>query len=88
MQTRRAQPAITFRSQFIADRLKLLARDGRSQVAIMEEAIACLPVPLDVADIDERRRKLEAILDEVQGSRTLTLAEFDALEYDEFGDLR
>lgn len=52
----------------------------------MEEAIAAIPIPSEKAGLDERRRRLEAILDAVEGSNFLTMAEFDALEYDEFGD--
>jgi hypothetical protein len=93
MQPRRAQPASTFRSQYIVDRLKLLARSGKSHVTIVEEALAQVPIPDGVdeqGDRDERRRRLEAILDEVQaaGAKNLTMAEYDTLEYDESGDPR
>jgi hypothetical protein len=91
MQMRRAQPATTFRSQYIVDRLKLLARSGKSRVSIVEDALAQMPIPDDIEERDdreERRKRLEAILDKVQseGSRVLTMTEFDALEYDERGD--
>ena len=36
-------------------------------------------------NLDARRGALEAVLDEVDHSKSITMAEFDALEYDEFG---
>ena len=91
MQPRRAQPAITIRSQQAYDRLRLLSRDGRSQVQIVEEALERMPVPVPVPR-DERAEKLariDATLARLHLRADIpTMAEFDAREYDERGNLR
>jgi hypothetical protein len=90
MQTRRAQPAITIRSQRALDRLRVLTRSGRSQAQIVEEALDRMPDEVVEDDRAKRLARLDAII-----ARTSTrnppipsMAEFDAQEYDESGDLR
>jgi hypothetical protein len=88
---RRSQQAIAFRSDRAAARLRLLTRDGRSQVSVIEEALAGMPVP-DLRD--DRKAELLAEIKAIQqsvaksGHRIPTMAEFDALEYDENGNCR
>jgi hypothetical protein len=88
---RRAQQSIAFRSDWAAARLRLLTRDGRTQVSVIEEALAGMPVP----DLhDDRRAELLAEVRAIQesvansGHQIPTMAEFDALEYDENGNCR
>jgi hypothetical protein len=76
---RRSQQAIAFRSDRAAARLRLLTRDGRSQVSVIEDALDRMPAP-DLTDA--RRGRITNVIE------PLTMAEFDALEYDEFGDPR
>jgi hypothetical protein len=88
---RRSQQAIAFRSDRAAARLRLLTRDGRSQVSVIEDALDRMPAP-DLTDA--RRGRITNVIERAQsmvresGVRPLTMAEFDALEYDEFGDPR
>lgn len=83
---RRAEQPITIRSDRAARRLALLTRDGRSQASVIEEALDRMPLP-PKAEADLRAR-IGAILDGVDPGRTPTMAEFDAREYDERGNLR
>ncbi len=83
--TRRKQRAITIRSDRALARLALLTRDGRSQVQVIEEALDRLPVPRAHADLDTFRRKIDAILDDVDHTMIPTMLEFDAATYDENG---
>ena len=91
MRPRRQQATVAFQSDRAKARLALLTRDGRSQAQVIEEALDHAPVPpprLSPEQLAERRAQLEAILDRVDRSTMMTMAEFDALEYDEFGDPR
>jgi antitoxin VapB len=92
MQPRRNQPAVTFRSQKAVDRLKVLTRDGRSQVEVIEDALERAPEPADLeaADRDAFMSELRQICARIakKPRRWKTLAEFDAHEYDERGNLR
>lgn len=90
MQPRRKQTSITIRSDRAAARLALLTQDGRSQAAVIEEALERLPVPSETAklDLEARKARLRAILAEVDPSTIRSMAEFDAAEYDERGNPR
>ncbi|HET9640175.1 MAG TPA: hypothetical protein VFP12_13310 [Allosphingosinicella sp.] len=89
MQPRRKQTPITIRSDRAAARLRLLARDGRSQAEIIEEALDRLPVPAGVAEERQRwRAELDELIAKVPKDSVMTMKEFDALEYDEHGDPR
>ena len=89
MHPRRKQAPITIRSDRAAARLKLLARDGRSQAEIIEEALDRLPVPAGVAEERQHwRSELDELIARVPKDSILSMKEFDALEYDENGDPR
>jgi len=86
---RRAQPATTVRSIKIANHLKVMTRDGRSQVKVIEDALD------RVADDDAKRlasarAEIDAIVARIaaSGHYIRSMAEFDADEYDERGNLR
>lgn len=83
--SRRQQRAITIRSDHALARLALLARDGRSQVQVIEEALDRMPVPKPLFDRAERRARIEAILASVPKRKYPTMAEIDAELYDEDG---
>jgi antitoxin VapB len=85
---RRQQRAITIRSDHALARLALLTRDGRSQVQVIEEALDRMHLPRQEADKAERRARIEAILATVPKKTYPTMAELDALEYDEEGNCR
>lgn len=86
--TRRQQRAITIRSDHALARLALLTRDGRSQVQVIEEALDRMPVPRQQADRAARRARINAILATVPKKAYPTMAEIDALEYDDEGNCR
>jgi antitoxin VapB len=83
--SRRQQRAITIRSDRALARLALLTRGGRSQVQVIEEALDRMPVPGDHVDLAAFRRKIEAILADVDPATIPTMTEFDAATYDENG---
>lgn len=85
---RRAQQPITIRSDRAAARLKLHTRYGRSQAAVIEEALERLPIPHDPDDIAARRARLEALIRLIPKGSVPSMEEFDRMEYDENGDLR
>lgn len=84
---RRRQPPITIRSERAAARLALLTRDGRSQVQIIEEALERMPLPR-LGDRIAIRAEIEALLATVARRKYPTMAEIDALEYDDDGNSR
>lgn len=91
MSPRRAQTPITIRSDRAAARLRVLTRNGRSQVSIVEEALDRMPVPapdLTEEELDRRRKELTDALSGIPKGSVMSMKEFDALEYDENGDLR
>ena len=89
MQPRRKQPAITIRSERAVRRLKELSRTGRSQAAIIEEALDRMPDPEPKKiSIEERRARMDAITRRLAKSGIPSMAEFDAREYDERGNPR
>ena len=85
MQPRRKQTPISIRSDRAAARLALLTQDGRSQAAVIEEALERLPVPPDTTEIEQRKARIRAILATVDPSEIPTMEEFDARSYDERG---
>ena len=92
MVPRRAQTPITIRSDRAAARMKSLTRYGRSQAEVIEEALDQLPdieAPEDFTpEQAERYVRLKRLIASIEPGSILTMKEFDALEYDEFGDLR
>ena len=86
MKTRRAQTPIMIRSDKAATILARHVRPGRSQATVIEQALDMKFGNLSLdEDLEVRRAELEAVLDEVDHAKSITMAEFDALEYDEFG---
>ena len=85
---RRQQRAITIRSDHALARLALLTRGGRSQVQVIEEALDRMPLPRQEADKAGRRARIEAILATVPKRKYPSMAELDALEYDDEGNCR
>lgn len=81
---RRKQRAITIRSDHALKRLELLARDGRSQVEIIEEALDRMPIPSAI-DGATFRAEVEAILAGVPKRKYPTMAEIDTELWDENG---
>jgi antitoxin VapB len=84
---RRAQQPITIRSDRAAALLRLLTSDGRSQAAVIEEALERMPRP-DRPAPDEVARRLaamEAALAGFDPAGLPSMAAFDAQEYDEHG---
>ena len=89
MLQRRAQQPITIRSDRAAARLKLLTKDGRSQAAVIEEALDRLPVPPEANDRAAKLARIDATLALLHRRADIpSMAEFDAREYDERGNLR
>jgi len=89
MQPRRKQPSITIRSARAIARLRVLTRTGRSQAAIIEEALERMPDPdLEPISIEERRARIMEILSRIDPATIPSMAEFDAREYDEWGNPR
>ena len=90
MTPRRAQAPISFRSDKAAARLRLLTCDGRSQAEVIEEALEQLPEPKNPSSVDEIRaaiREITAITSK-RYPPIPSMAEFDAMEYDENGNCR
>ena len=82
---RRKQRAITIRSDHALKRIELLARDGRSQVEIIEEALDRMPLPKPQGDKAARRARIDEILARVPKRKYPTIAEIDAEMWDEDG---
>lgn len=83
---RRRQTPISFRSDKVAAELRRRARPGVSQARLVEEAFEHMPPPPET--LEESWRELREILDRIPKGSIMSMAEFDALEYDENGDLR
>lgn len=81
---RRKQRAITIRSDHALKRLELLARDGRSQVEIIEEALDRMPLPLE-RDREAFLADIRAIQARVPKGAFPSMAEIDAELWDEDG---
>lgn len=92
MVPRRAQTPVAIRSDRAAARLKLLTRSGMSQAEVIEEALDRLPLVEPPADMSPEEAaqyvRLKRLIDHIDPGSFLSMKEFDALEYDEFGDLR
>ena len=93
MTPRRKQKVVQVRSDFIAEQLKLRTRDGRSQVAVLEDAVKQLPPVksrLTETEKAEHLARIRALQEAIARlpERLLSMAEFDAEEYDENGDPR
>ncbi|TRW14688.1 hypothetical protein [Glacieibacterium frigidum] len=88
--TRRSQQAITIRSDRARDDLRVLTRDGSSQVHVVEQALALLRAQVEPRrdEAGERRERVYAALSRLAAIGGPGMAEFDAAEYDEFGDPR
>jgi hypothetical protein len=91
MRPRRAQKQIVIRSDYAAERLKLLTRGGKSQAVIVEEALAKLPV-VEAENTFDQQLYDDLLAIARRGSkakrRFASMAEFDAYEYDERGNPR
>lgn len=85
MQPRRAQQPITIRSDKAAAKLAILTRGGRSQAEVIEDALDRVPEPAEPDTVAARMARLSAILDQIDPSGIPTMAEFDAMTYDEYG---
>ena len=85
---RRRQPAITIRSEKAVARLRLLTRDGKSQAEVIEEALEKMPLPKSEKTLAEKLAEIKAITSKIRHLPRATMAELDALEYDEFGNCR
>ena len=83
---RRKQTPISIRSDKAAARLKLLTSDGRSQAEVVEEALDMMEPNAAVKEL--WLRELQEIIDRIANGSIMSMKEFDALEYDENGDLR
>lgn len=89
MQPRRAQQPITIRSDRAAAKLAILTRGGRSQAEVIEEALDLVPEPIADPDRVAKLRLLDAAIARLQQRTDVpTMAEFDAREYDDRGNLR
>ena len=90
MQTRRLQQPITIRSDRAAARLRTLTRTGRSQAAIIEEALELMPEPqpAGLEDAFAQIKEIQAMFRREGGGRYRSMAEFDAAEYDADGNPR
>jgi hypothetical protein len=60
-------------------------RDGRSQVAVIEEVLDRMPLPKQARDLEIFRARIDAILADVPKGEGSTMAAFDAATYDENG---
>lgn len=85
---RRAQQPITIRSDRAAARLAVLTRDGRSQATVIEDALDRMPTPHDDHELARRMAEFECLLDRTSARNIPSMAEFDAAEYDDDGNLR
>jgi antitoxin VapB len=91
MKPRRQQKPITIRSDKAAQRLALFTQHGRSQAAVIEDALERLPVP---PTEEERNRAFVEEIDKIieraakAPRRWKSLAEFDEATYDERGLLK
>ena len=96
MRPRRAQKPITIRSDRAADRLALLTRDGRNQARVIEDALDRMPLPEPAPEREPYRPNLTpeyqaqvdrimALVKDIEPGSVMTMAGFDALEYDENG---
>jgi len=76
---------ITVRSDHAFARLALLARGGRSQAAVIEEALYRMPLPSVRLSLASFRSEAATILAGVDANQIQSMAEFDESHYDENG---
>jgi hypothetical protein len=89
MKARRAQTPIMIRSDKAAAILARHVQPGRSQARLIEEALEEKFAEKDKnADVAARIAQIKAITSRVDKSLSLTMAEYDAIEYDDAGDPR
>lgn len=90
MLNRRLQQPITIRSDRAAARLRALTRTGRSQAAVIEEALDLMPEPPVASDPTEWLATIAEIqaMYRDEGGLYRSMAEFDAAEYDADGNPR
>jgi hypothetical protein len=93
MVARRAQTPVMIRSNRAAAKLAELTKvTGRSQADIIEDALERYPDPYSPESLTgedaEQYARLKALIATIPPSSFLSMKEFDALEYDEFGDPR
>lgn len=84
---RRSQRRIAFASDRAFQRLQLLTRNGRSQAEVIEQALELMPLP----PAENRAAVLSdihALLASLPQRPAPTMAELDALEYDDNGNCR
>ena len=81
---RRAKRAITIHSDDPNARLTQLVRSGKSQVAIIEDALDRIPLRLE-NDHAARRARTDALLAQTHELSGMTMAAFDAETYNENG---
>ena len=79
-----AKRAITIHSDDPNARLTQLVRSGKSQVAIIEEALDRIPLRLENVRA-ARRARSDGILAQTHALSGMTMAAFDAETYDENG---
>ena len=92
MRPRREQAQIQIRSDFVAERLKALTSNGRSQAAVLEEALAKASDPMST-NYNRDHQAFQKLLEIASRSskaqtRFKSMAEFDAHEYDINGNCR
>lgn len=88
----RARKPIHVRSDRAAARLSLLTQDGRSQAEVIEQALDRMPWPRNRRRLSPsdhaRMARIELLIDRLATADLPSMAEFDAMEYDKFGDPR
>lgn len=92
MRPRREQTPVAVRSDFVSERLKVLARDGKSQVAVLEELVAKASnfgeaIQNRDDEVFQRALEISGRSSKLQ-HRFKSMAEFDAHEYGADGNLR
>jgi hypothetical protein len=89
MEPRRRQPVITIRSAKAHARLRQLTRTGRSQAAVIEEALERMadPKPSE-AEVERRLAEIDRLIEAIPKGAGMSMKEFDAAEYDADGELR
>lgn len=85
MRPRRAQTPVSIRSDKVAERLKLLARNGRSQAEVLEDAID--RIPADEEEIAARIARIRELSERfaARKPRFASVEDFDRWAYDERG---
>ena len=82
------QQVITIDSERARARLALLTRNGRSAVAVIEEALDRMPEPWQPLGETEYFTRIAEIQEQARRDNMPSMAEFDAREYDANGNPR